>query len=106
MPSEAIPSLTKCQGEAHGNLIYAVADDHPVITIAKILQHAGAVRAMEFDTNPEWHTLITYNHHHGLDPKMVEAQPMQPTTRYLVPDDRDFVAIYRRQPGPVTVPFK
>jgi hypothetical protein len=31
---------------------------------------------------------------------------MQPATRYLVPDDRDFIAIYRRLHGPVTVPFK
>lgn len=78
--------------DRHGNLIYAVADDQTVVTIAKILQHAGAVRGMEFDLNPEWHTLITYSHQYGLDPKMVEPQPMQPATRYLVPDDRDFIA--------------
>jgi hypothetical protein len=30
----------------------------------------------------------------------------QSQTRYLVPDDRDFFAVYRREPGPVTVPFK
>jgi hypothetical protein len=92
--------------DRHGNLIYAVADDQTVITLAKILQHAGAVRAMEFDINPEWHTLITYTHRHGLDPRHVEPQPMQPLNRYLVPDDRDFIAIYRRLPGPVTVPFR
>ena len=92
--------------DRRGNLIYAVADDQTVITIAKILQHAGAVRAMEFDINPDWHTLITYSHRHGLDPKMVEPQPNQPPTRYLVPDDRDFIAIYRRLPGPTSVPFR
>jgi hypothetical protein len=31
---------------------------------------------------------------------------MQPATRYLLPDDRDFFAVYRRLPGPVTVPFR
>ena len=31
---------------------------------------------------------------------------MQPVSRYLVPDDRDFMAIYRRLPGPVSVPFR
>jgi len=92
--------------DRHGNLIYAVANDQTVITIAKILQHAGAVRAMEFDINPEWHTLITYTHHHGLIPTEVGPNPMQPATRYLTPDDRDFFAVYRRLPGPVTVPFK
>jgi hypothetical protein len=92
--------------DRRGNVIYAVAEDQTVITIAQILQHAGAVRAMEFDINPEWHTLITYSHQHGLDPEEVEPQPMQPSTRYLVPDDRDFLAVYRRLPGPISVPFK
>jgi hypothetical protein len=91
--------------DAHGNLIYVAADFQTVITLAKILQHAGAVAAMEFDINPEWHTLITYTHGaHGLVPTMVGANPMQSPDRYLVPDDRDFFAVYRPQPGPVTVP--
>jgi hypothetical protein len=92
--------------DGRGNLIYVVADGQTVITIAKILQHVGAVRAMEFDINPEWHTLITYTHDHGLVPKMVEPQPQQSANRYLVPDDRDFFAVYQRLPGPVTVPFR
>src|ERR1700722_6314743 len=93
--------------DRRGNLIYVAADDQTVISLAKILQHVGAVRGMEFDINPEWHTLITYTHGaHGLVPTMVGANPMQPATRYLVPDDRDFFAIYRPLPGPVTVPFK
>jgi hypothetical protein len=93
--------------DSRGNLIYVAADDQTVITLAKILQHAGAVRAMEFDINPEWHTLITYTHGaKGLVPTMVGPNPMQPPTRYLVPDDRDFFAVYLPIPGPVTVPFK
>ena len=92
--------------DRRGNLVYVVADGQTVITLAKILQHAGAVRAMEFDINPYWHTLITYTHHQGLVPTMVEPQPNHSPTRYLVPDDRDFFAVYRRLPGPVTVPFK
>jgi hypothetical protein len=93
--------------DRRGNLIYVAADDQTVITLAKILQHVGAVRAMEFDINPEWHTLITYTHDaHGLVPTMVGPNPMQPPTRYLVPDDRDFFAVYLPLPGPVTVPFK
>ncbi len=93
--------------DKNGNLIFVAANDQTVITLAKILQHVGAVRAMEFDINPEWHTLITYTHSGGtLHPTMVEPQPMQSPNRYLVPDDRDFFAVYRRAPGPVTVPFK
>jgi hypothetical protein len=93
--------------DRRGNLIYVAADGQTVITLAKILQHAGAVRAMEFDINPEWHTLITYTHSpHGLVPTMVGPNPMQSPSRYLVPDDRDFFAVYQPVPGPVTVPFK
>ncbi len=92
--------------DRRGNLIYAGADEQTVTSLARILKRAGAVRAMEFDINPEWHTLITYTHHHGLVPTEVGSNPMQPATRYLIPDDRDFFAVYRRQPGPVTVPFK
>jgi hypothetical protein len=89
-----------------GNLIYVAANGQTVITLAKILQHVGAVQAMEFDINPEWHTLITYTQGaNGLVPTMVGPNPMQKPTRYLVPDDRDFFAVYRPVPGPVTVPF-
>ena len=90
--------------DRRGNLIFAAADDQTVITLARILQRAGAVRAMQFDINADWHTLITYTHHHGLVPRQV-GPSNQPTTRYLSPDDRDFFAVYRRLPGPVTVPF-
>ena len=92
--------------DRRGNLIYAAADDQTVITLARILQRAGAVRAMQFDINPEWPTLITYTHDHGLVPAEVVPNPMQPPTRYLVPDDRDFIAVYRRLPGPISVPFR
>jgi len=92
--------------DSRGNLIYVAADDQTVITLAQILQRAGAVRAMEFDINPYWHTLITYTHGaHGLVPTMVGPNPMQPPTRYLVPDDRDFFAVYLPVAGPVTVPW-
>jgi hypothetical protein len=92
--------------DRRGNLIYAAANDQTVVTLARILQRAGAVRAMQFDINPEWPTLITYGHHGGLRPTKVVPNVMQPATRYLVPDDRDFFAVYRRLAGPITVPFK
>ena len=91
--------------DQRGNLIFVAANDQTVITLARILQHAGAVAGMEFDINPEWHTLITYRHANGLVPTMVEPQPMQSPDRYLVPDDRDFFAVYQRSTGPITVPF-
>jgi hypothetical protein len=92
--------------DRRGNLIYAAADSQTVTTLARILRRAGAVRAMQLDINPEWPTLITYAHRGGLDPVKVVPNYQQPATRYLVPDDRDFFAVYRRVPGPVTVPLK
>jgi hypothetical protein len=91
--------------DRHGNLIYAAADWQTVTTLARILQRAGAVRAMQLDINPEWPTLITYAHRHGLDPVRVVPNYQQAPTRYLVPDDRDFFAVFRRVAGPVVVPF-
>lgn len=92
--------------DRRGNVIYAAADYQTVITLAQILKRAGAVRAMQFDINPEWPTLISYSHRGGLDPTRVVPNAMQPATRYLVPDDRDFFAVYRRLPGPISVPLK
>jgi hypothetical protein len=92
--------------DRHGNLVYAAADYQTVTTLAKLLRRAGAVRAMQLDINPEWPTLITYTHQHGTVPTKIVPNVMQPSTRYLVPDDRDFFAVYRRLPGPVMVPFK
>jgi hypothetical protein len=92
--------------DRRGNLIYAAADFQTVTTLAEILRRAGAVRAMELDINPEWPTLITYRHRDGLLPTRVVPNYQQPVTRYLVPDDRDFFAVYRRLPGPVSVPLR
>jgi Phosphodiester glycosidase len=92
--------------DRRGNLIYAAADSQTVTTLARILQRAGAVRAMELDINPEWPTLITYRHRQGLLPTRVVPNYQQPATRYLVPDDRDFFAVYRRLPGLIAVPLK
>jgi Phosphodiester glycosidase len=92
--------------DAHGNAMFVVASEATVISLAQILQHIGAVRGMEFDINPEWHTMITYLHKHGLGPRMVEPQSQQSSDRYLTPDDRDFMAVFSKVPGPVTVPFK
>jgi hypothetical protein len=92
--------------DRRGNLIYAAADYQTVTTLARILERAGAVRAMELDINPEWPTLIAYRHRHGLLPTKVVPNVQQPATRYLVPDDRDFFAVYRRVPGVVSVPLR
>jgi hypothetical protein len=60
---------------------------------------------MQFDINPEWPTLKTSRHRHGLEPSKVVPNIQQSATRYLVADDRDFFTVYRRLPGAVTVPL-
>lgn len=82
--------------DAHGNLIYVAATDQTAATLADILIHAGAVRAVELDINAEWPTLITYGRGGVGNADKIVPNTQQATNRYLVPDDRDFFAIYRR----------
>jgi hypothetical protein len=93
--------------DRHGNLLYAAADYQTARTLAAILVHAGAVRAIELDINPEWPSFITYPLPGGRDPVKLVPNYQQPATRYLVPDDRDFFAVYGRVPhGLSRVPFR
>jgi len=82
--------------DGRGNLIYAAATDQTAATLADILIHAGAVRAIELDINAEWPSLITYGRGGVGNATKVVPNTQQSTARYLVPDDRDFFAIYRR----------
>ena len=93
--------------DRHGNLIYAAANYQTVRSLAAILIHAGAVRAIELDINAEWPSFIMYGRFGGNDPSKLVPNDQQPATRYLSPDDRDFFAVYRRLPGgPALVPFR
>ena len=91
--------------DSAGNLIYAAANGQTVGSLARLLQQAGAIKAMQLDINPEWPTLITYRHQPGLVPDKIVPNWQQSATRYLVPDDRDFFAVYTPLVLPVTVPF-
>ena len=91
--------------DTHGNVIYAAADGQTVESLARLLRHAGAVKAMQFDINPEWPSLITYRHTPKLIADKIVPNYQQKATRYLVPDDRDFFAVYSPPVTPVTVPF-
>jgi hypothetical protein len=93
--------------DRHGNLIYAAANDQTAASIAAILIHAGAIRAIELDINAEWPTLITYGPGRTRNATKVVPNTQQSTNRYLVPDDRNFFAIYKRTStaGLTSVPF-
>ena len=93
--------------DRHGDLMYVAADYQTVAGIAGILVHAGTVRGMELDINPEWPSFITYATAGGLSPTKLVPNTMQSASRYLRPDDRDFFAVYRRAGrGSGLVPFR
>jgi hypothetical protein len=82
--------------DRRGNLLYAAAPDQTVGSLAAIMIHAGAVRAMELDINTYWTTFISYRHP---APGSIGAANLlssmdRPSSRYLTPDDRDFFAVY------------
>lgn len=85
--------------DAHGNLLYAAADGQTAQSLAQILQRAGAVRAMELDINYEWVTLNFYESWGAASPQKLLPGMTRDPTRYLVPDDRDFFAVYAKTGG-------
>ncbi len=80
--------------DSRGNLIYAAADQQTVGSLAAILLHAGAVRAMELDINAYWPSFITYRAPGASDPANLLSGMTRSPQRYLTPDDRDFFAAY------------
>jgi hypothetical protein len=84
--------------DAHGNLMYAAANYQTVESLAKVLQRAGAVRAIELDINEDWTSFISYRHPGALDPSNLLPEMYRSPERYLVPDERDFFAVYLK-PG-------
>ena len=82
--------------DRRGNLIYAAGNDQTVQSLANVLIHAGAVRAMELDINSFWVSMITYGAPGAADPHNLLSDMERPATRYLEPDDRDFFAVYQR----------
>jgi len=82
--------------DARGNLIYAGANDQTVASIARVLQRAGAVRAMELDINSYWVSFISYGAPGARDATNLLPEMSRSPLRYLEPDDRDFFAVYER----------
>ncbi len=83
--------------DARGNIIYAAADEQTAQSLGQILQHAGAVRAMELDINSEWVTFNSYGGWAAAAPAKLLPGMTRASTRYLTPDDRDFFAVYARR---------
>jgi hypothetical protein len=82
--------------DANGNLIYAAANQQTVGSLAAILIHAGAVRAMELDINSFWVSFNSYSRPDAGSPTSLLPSMHRSPSRYLTPDDRDFFAVYMR----------
>jgi Phosphodiester glycosidase len=82
--------------DARGNVLYAAANTQTASSLARILQRAGAVRAMELDINSEWVTFNFYGSSRAASPAKLLPDMTRDTTRYLTPDDRDFLAVFAR----------
>jgi hypothetical protein len=82
--------------DAHGNLIYAAANDQTVGSLAQILIHAGAIRALQLDINSYWVTFNSYATPNAGQSTSLLPSMTRPGTRYLSADDRDFFAVYLR----------
>jgi Phosphodiester glycosidase len=92
--------------DANGNLMYAAAPNQTAPSLARIMVHAGAVRAMELDINPAWPMLAIFGGPNAGAPRLFVQNPNQVATRFLSPSMRDFFAIYLRTTPRVTaVPF-
>jgi hypothetical protein len=85
--------------DANGALIYAGGNSLSVLSLAKTLQAAGAVRAMELDINTAWVNAFTYVNENN-DPAApvvgikLGGDMAHEGDRYLQPGERDFFAFF------------
>lgn len=68
-------------------------NNQTVGSLAQILIHAGAVRAMELDINSYWDGFITYAQPDAAQPSNILPDMTRSPCQYLTPDDRDFFAV-------------
>jgi hypothetical protein len=89
---------------SNGAVLYAAGKGLSVKSLAEVLQRAGAVRAMELDINSQW-TSANYYESAPSTTQVVSATKLLPdmvrsSARFLVPDERDFVALFVRSALP------
>jgi hypothetical protein len=87
--------------DAHGGLIYGYGDGLSATSLAKLMQRAGCMRAMELDAYPSATTFNFYGAVESDNPASVLGAKMlpdqdKPGDRYLTPDSNDFVAVLER----------
>ncbi len=99
-----------------GGLLYAAGPGLSVQSLADVLRHAGAVRAMELDINSSWVAFVSYRPAAGAQPEAANGAKLLSgmsgnTSRYLGASTRDFFAVLARPgeklapgPSPTLVP--
>jgi hypothetical protein len=103
---------------ANGALVYAAGPGLSIQSLADILKHAGAVRAMELDINSTWVSFVSYKpaprgapqgagSAEGAGPSVANGSKLLPMMsgdagRYLGASTRDFFAVLARPGAPVT----
>jgi hypothetical protein len=86
--------------DANGGLIYAGGPALSVTSLARTLQNAGAVRAMELDINSDWVSAYTYVNSDPNNPNSpvvgikLGGDMSRDGNRYLEPGERDFFAFF------------
>ncbi len=92
--------------DRNGNLIYAAGPAQTVSSMARAMVHAGAVRAMQLDINPEWPILVTFGRPGAGRPTLATPNPNQIPSRFLYTSLKDFFAVYlRTTPGVQAQPW-
>jgi hypothetical protein len=82
-----------------GQIIFVYAPDVDVRQLAKLLQRAGAYRAMELDINPAWMSYMYYlpgGHPANPVPHNLLPDQQEPADRYYYINSRDFTAVFAR----------
>jgi hypothetical protein len=86
--------------DKNGALIYAGGNSLSVLSLARTLQAAGAVRAMEMDINTDWVSAYTYVNDPADDVNApvvgikLGGDMSRGGDRYLQPGERDFFAFF------------
>lgn len=81
-----------------GALVYAAGNALTTTSLANVLIHAGAVRAMELDINPYWTNFFYYTDSAPGQPvgHKLTADEQRVPSRYFSPTSRDFFTVYAR----------
>jgi len=84
-----------------GQVLFMEAPDQTANSLAHIAVHVGCLRAMELDINNTWPAFITYRRPGGAGPRLTFRNPEQVPTRFTLPGEKDFFAVYLRPPETV-----